>query len=375
MKPMVLVVAFFVTIGVLPASAQVEPRETGPGIPPLGGAAGAPAGGANPRVAAEAGVPVLPRASELKPPPSAVPNEPIEPYLLTKDVGPFMVLARVFRGPDAPAKALALVKELRSDFGLPAFILRTKDYPGKSLMRGTPPTVPSEVLVPDIKMPEKIRTFDEAAVLVGNEKTLADQEKLWRYVKTLKPKSLEGVTPWARHSGLRTALRTTNPYVPAQLLFAHPGDRLLIRINSGHRSIANCPGRYSLQIADFSGRASFQLDPDVRLAHFLPSLVDPPLGKAAEDAERMADKLSKDPEIQRLGQPIYVYHGRTASKVFIGSFNDPRDPAAAALRNQLVQNANAISNKDKTGKAATETMIVPALALTDLSELKATLKN
>ena len=41
-------------------------------------------------------------------------------------------------------------------------------------MRGTPPTVPSNVMAPDIKMPEKIRTFDEAAVLVGNEKTLAD---------------------------------------------------------------------------------------------------------------------------------------------------------------------------------------------------------
>ena len=84
-----------------------------------------------------------------------------------------MVLARVFRGVDAERMALALVKELRNEYKLPAYILRTKDFPGKSLMRGTPPTVPSNVMTPDIKMPEKIRTFDEAAVLVGNEKTLA----------------------------------------------------------------------------------------------------------------------------------------------------------------------------------------------------------
>ena len=55
-----------------------------------------------------------------------------------------MVLARVFRGVDAEQMALALVKELRNDYNLPAYILRTKDFPGRSLMRGTPPTVPSQ---------------------------------------------------------------------------------------------------------------------------------------------------------------------------------------------------------------------------------------
>ena len=118
--------------------------------------------------------PDLTPASDLKPPTIDLPHEPIEPYLLTKENGPFMVLARVFRGVDAERMALALVKELRNEYKLPAYILRTKDFPGKSLMRGTPPTVPSNVMAPDIKMPEKIRTFDEAAVLVGNEKTLAE---------------------------------------------------------------------------------------------------------------------------------------------------------------------------------------------------------
>ena len=50
-----------------------------------------------------------------------------------------MVLARVFRGADAERMALALVKELRNEYHLPAYILRTKDYPGKSLMRALLP--------------------------------------------------------------------------------------------------------------------------------------------------------------------------------------------------------------------------------------------
>ena len=60
-------------------------------------------------------------------------------------------------------------------------------YPGKSLIRGTPPTAPNELMAPDIKMPEKIRTFDEAAVLVGNERTLADSERLWTTLRSSSP--------------------------------------------------------------------------------------------------------------------------------------------------------------------------------------------
>ena len=69
---------------------------------------------------------------------SPLPDDPLEPYLLTKENGPFMVLAKVFRGPDAEKMALALCKELRQDFDLPAYILRTKDFPMKSYIRGTP---------------------------------------------------------------------------------------------------------------------------------------------------------------------------------------------------------------------------------------------
>ena len=45
----------------------------------------------------------------MKPSNLPLPNDPIEPYLLTKDNGPFMVMAKSFRGPDAERFALALV--------------------------------------------------------------------------------------------------------------------------------------------------------------------------------------------------------------------------------------------------------------------------
>ena len=58
-------------------------------------------------------------------------------------------------------------------------------------------------MAPDIKMPEKIRTFDEAAVLVGNEKTLAGSEKLWQQVRKIKPDCLNNMsTPFKWREGL-----------------------------------------------------------------------------------------------------------------------------------------------------------------------------
>ena len=57
-------------------------------------------------------VPTPAMPDQLKPATVAIPAEPIEPYLLTKDVGPFMVMARTFRGPEAQGYALALAKEL-----------------------------------------------------------------------------------------------------------------------------------------------------------------------------------------------------------------------------------------------------------------------
>ena len=345
----------------------------GPPNSPSEGAAAAPL---DKRVIkAGAKTPDLTPANELKPPSLDLPNEPIEPYLLSKENGPFMILARVFRGTDAERMALALVKELRHEYNLPAYILRTKDFPGKSLMRGTPPTVPSNVMKPDIKTPEKIRTFDEAAVLIGNEKTLKDQEKLWHQVRKIKPKCLQQMsTPFLWREGLSKSYRTTNPYVPAQLLYPRHKDRLIVQMNSGLRSIVHCPGQYSLQIAEFSGRSTYQLGPIAQPNSMLPSLNNSPLRTAHADAERMADKLAKDAEFQRLGLPVYVVHDRTSSRVFVGSFDAPNDPRAAEVRQRLMVMAYPLADKSDAqgarGKNALDTMIVPALALTNVSDIK-----
>lgn len=309
---------------------------------------------------------------ELKAPSIELPDEPIEPWLLTKENGPFMVLAKTFRGPESEKMALALAKELKGKYNLPAYILRSKDFPGKSNIQGIPPTADPLVTQANVSVPEKYRTYDEAAVLVGNLKTLKDQEVLLHQVKKIKPDCLNGMPHLFKwREGLSMAIRTTNPYVAAQNLYPHKHDKLIVQMNQGSHSIAHCPGRYSLQVAEFTGRSTFN-EKDERFLGIV-NLKKSPLATAADDAERLAAKLAKDPDIQRLGQPIYVYHDRRASRVFIGAFNAEKDPAAVHVRDSLVKLA--VPLMDQKRSTHIDQMIVPAGMLTDLSDIKANFRG
>jgi hypothetical protein len=297
-----------------------------------------------------------------------LPNDPIEPYLLTKENGPFMVLAKTFQGPDSQRLALALVKELRSEYNLPAYILRNKDRPGGSNIRGIPPQADPRVVQANVNVPEKIRTLDQAAVLVGDEKTEKAASALLHKVKKINPECLNNVSSifhWRQ--GLSRAIRTTNPYVPAQDLYPAKKDRLILQMNSGEQSIAHCPGRYSLQIAEFSGRSTF----DEKDSNFQGSLalLKSPLRTAASDAEKIANVMRKDRDVAQLGQPVFVYHDRTSSKVYVGSFDSPDDPRAGAMRDALLRLAVPLMDGKSRSKTL-DTMIAPASMLTDLTPIK-----
>jgi len=351
------------------AWAQSAPRGAAPAQPP---AAESNEEFAAPRTIDAPTVNAVPEPTpvdELRAPTIALPDDPIEPYLLTKNDGPFMVNAKVFRGPDCQKMALALVKELREEYHLPAYVFRIKDLPGRHLVRGIPPQADPSVMQANLKMPEKVRTYDEAAVLVGDAKTMKDCEKLHHQVKKIKPRCLEGMSsifPWK--DGLSKSTRTTNPYVAAQDLFPRKQDALIPKMNTGAHSIANCSGRYTLQIAEFSGRTTFDAKDDNFRG--LLKLRESPLRTAGDDAERLAAALMKDREFQQLGQPVYTFHDRTASRVYIGSFQNDRDPTAGRVREALVKMAVPLMDKKRSG-GAIDNMIVPATMLTDIEGVKA----
>jgi hypothetical protein len=311
--------------------------------------------------------PVNPK--DLPPSKIPLPPDPIEPYLLTMEAGPFMVLAHTFKGENSEKYAQALAIELRKKYGLPAYVFRPKDIPMRSLIRGVPPTAAPGVSRPILAYPEAERIKDEAAVLVGNEKTLKDSAKLLEKVKHIHPATLDGMSDahfWRKGTGLIRAIQTTNPYAPAEVIFPRKPDVMITQMNQGPHSIFTCPGRYSLQIAEFTGRKTMLGGnlPESRIGGIL-ELRKSPLATAADDAEKLAAALARDKEFMQLGYVPYVYHDRYASRVMVGAFNSPNDPAATKLRQGLIEEAGKLNNR-----RVTDVMIVPASMLTDLSGVK-----
>lgn len=297
-----------------------------------------------------------------------LPAEPIEPLLLTREAGPFMVMAHSFKGPHADKYAQILATELRTKYGLPSYILRPKDFPLRSNIRGVPPTANNGINRAMLGMPELARIQDEAMVLVGNEKTLADSKKLLHQVKKIRPTCLDSIPeslPWRKGKGLKHAMNTTNPYKPAEELFQNKPDLLIQKINQGPHSIYTCPGRYSLQVAEFSGRKEIVAAGQPEKSFNVFDLRKSPLATAADDAEKLAEGLARDKEVRQTGYIPYVYHDRFSSKVYIGAFNSPSDPEAAKLRNAMVKMAVDLNNRKTV-----DVMIVPSGILTDLSGIK-----
>lgn len=300
--------------------------------------------------------PVAP--SEIGRPTIALPTGPIEPFLLRKEHGPFMVKAHVFHGPDSPRMAQALAMELRQGFKLDAYVFYLRFQPGRSNIRNVPPTAPDYIHEGQLSPPEGLRATDEAVVLVGNCKTVDEAEDLRDYVKKLHPRTLDGLPSiwnFRKGKGLKGATMTTNPYAASQHLFpgkelkhgqvvdpsvltagftamARKPDPLVKELNKGRKfSIFKCPGPYTIQVADFSGR-SFTDDKDPKIRDIL--LKPSPLAQAASDAEKLAENLTKCRMLPKEYQP-YVYHDRFSSKVCLGAFQSAEDPGLAALLKQL----------------------------------------
>ena len=106
---------------------------------------------------------------------------------LQKENGPYMVVARVFRGEAAQKSARALASELKQEHKLPAYIYK--------------------------RSPKGEGRLEEIAVLVGDAKTPKECESIWIQVKRISPRCLAD-SPGLFSRNLFFAVRTINPLNP-----------------------------------------------------------------------------------------------------------------------------------------------------------------
>ncbi len=283
--------------------------------------------------------------------------DPDKPYRLTKENGPWMIMACSFSGEQAEQQARELVLELRKRYKLEAygykkaFELDDETYGLGVNQYGEPLKM--------LKMRYRRGSeFDEVAVLVGNYTSVDDpqaQETL-RKLKYFRPDCLElkKGKPTARSlAGWRLiqkrilapgnekkqkgpmghAMITTNPLLPKDYFVPQGLDPVVLKANEGVKNcLLDCPGRYTVQVATFRGRMTIDQGEIAAIEHgrrkMKSELVD-----AAEKAHELTKALREK------GYEAYEFHDRYASIVTVGSFDwlSQRTPDGQARLNPAIQ--------------------------------------
>jgi hypothetical protein len=274
--------------------------------------------------------------------------DPNKDYRLAENNGPWMILAVTFSGDQARQQARDLVLELRKRYKLPAYLH------------------PMEIDLSDAGSygldgkgkPRKMRYqrgehIQEIAVLVGNYPAVDDvqAQRDLKKIKFLRPECLEikegkkvnrtlaalrfmqqqiqsGFVDEKRsgfvenvkagRGPMAAAFVTTNPLLPRDYYVPGGLDEDILKMNRGVKhSLLNCPKRYSVKVATFSG--SVVIDQrkikDIEAGAEMPSK----LVEAAENAHDLTEAL------RAKNYEAYEFHDLYSSVVCVGSFDSVGD--------------------------------------------------
>ena len=280
--------------------------------------------------------------------------DPNKDYPVTDKNGPWLIVACTFSGKEAPSvgadgrspasrspaqQAHELVIELRKRYKLRAYQYEKKFELEKEVQgRGLDP-YGNPVRMKYNRGSER----DEIAVLIGDFQHADDAEaqSVLQRVRYLKPDCLstesgrstsENLAAWRAFAQtflvregdpmkklgpMGHCFFTLNPWLPKDFAARRGPDRLVLQMNAGvDHSLLNCPGKFTLQVAHFTGRSKITYDKNEIDAiqsgrRDFGSL----LGDAAVKAHEMTEALRKQ------GIPAFEFHDRYVSLVTVGSFN------------------------------------------------------
>lgn len=293
---------------------------------------------------------------------SAAEADPQAMHPLAEKDGPWLILATTFRGEAAREDARKLAAELRARHRLRAYTHeKAFDYTGEQAGIG---------LNPD-GSPKRMRYANaervvEVAVLVGDFASCEDPrgQKTLQLVKSLHPESLGGTAAktrlvadflqanrqHARPAGkppLHAAIMIPNPLLPDDYFSRQEVDDFVLAMNADvDHGLLDCPGRYTVRVATFTGSGTFssgdEQAPDaggsfVDVNRFLEALKgsgwrDPQvrgveresrLVEAADNAHRLTEAL------RRAGWQAWEFHDRDSSIVCVGSIDQLAVPSAS----------------------------------------------
>jgi len=273
--------------------------------------------------------------------------DPNKKYEVTAKNGPWMIMAATFNGETAEKEAHELVLDLRKNHRVNAYLhtkafgQREREYGLGYKEDGSP-----KVMVPIKNAFARQERFTEYAVLVGDYPAIDDAEaqKTLKDLKTIEPVSLkkaeslssvnmtkqiqrvaQGVT--RNKAPLGRAFMAPNPLLPPEYFTQKNGvDKFVLDMNKEvEYSLLKCPGKYSVQIATFRGKAVID-QRKISDIEKQPAKLSSSLDKAADDAHRLcvALRTGKDSKGRPVGTPVmaFEFHDREQSIVTVGSFDN-----------------------------------------------------
>ncbi len=272
--------------------------------------------------------------------------DPNNMYPVTESAGPWMIMVTTFQGANAEQQAHQWVYELRKRNKLVAYTSSRaynydqKDMYGRGIDRWGAP-----------KRMEYLHEerLTEVAVLVGDFRAAdePDAQKQLAELKRLDPACMKPVAEptdnspvadvrrWCQQTfgtgnkgngPLANAFITTNPLLPREYFIGHGVSRFVLEMNKGvEYSLLDCPGRYSVRIANFTGRVEINQQKIQQItggSDHDDQNDESPLVMAAAEAHAVT-KYLRDRHVE-----AYEFHDRGSSIVTIGHFDSVGSPRA-----------------------------------------------
>jgi hypothetical protein len=278
--------------------------------------------------------------------------DPNREYPVTPDVGPWMILAASYTGPDAQELSRQCVLQLRARDNLNAFVFNYADEERRKQQEELDRMQQAQ---PGARR-RHIRIDEQCGVLIGGYPDMETARKALDGVKKLNPPKLNlgpnktttefmtFITPDPKTNGATVQRMEVNPFTNA-FVTRNPTTRhdsaagrdkpdpFLKELNDGRPySLLTCKKPYSLAVFELQGTAV--IAPRTQASTFLSSLG---LGSRGGDVLNASAKQAE--EIARVLREMkidaYVLHTRHSSIVAVGGYDDPNDKELLKMQNQM----------------------------------------
>lgn len=274
--------------------------------------------------------------------------DPTKDYLLTPEVGPFVICVKGYTGPNARTLAHTLVIHTRRQ-GYAAYLF---DRSAEARREAEEMLKQRYASAPELAKRRKIRIEENWGVLVGGYRDLESASKDVEKVKKLSwddlAKTKLDIVPDSRDGKLYAvspyayAFATRNPLVPAPKADPSAPDPAWKDLNAGRPyNLLKCGKSYTLAVKQFAGVNVVQ-----PRSAFSP-LTEALWGKSGETLDASARQAEEVARFLRSYHKLdaYVLHTRGASIVTIGAFDGPEDKEMLRMQQTLSGQLRQIESK------------------------------